>query len=76
MKHFLNRHKTKLTGLLLVVAGALQANSVALQSLLSAKGYAWFTVAVGLFVAVLGFINQRPEPSPDTHDDGTSGESQ
>lgn len=53
----LNRHKTKITGFFLVVAGALQANSATLQSVLSPKDYALFTVIVGCIVAALGFLN-------------------
>jgi len=55
---FLNAHKTKITGALLVVAGALQANASTIQGMVSPKGYAWFTVGVGCLVALLGFLNQ------------------
>lgn len=54
---FLNRHKTKLTGFALVIAGSLQANTTVLQSAMSPAQFAWFTVIVGCIVAGLGFIN-------------------
>ena len=56
---FINRHKTKLSGLSLVVVGALQTNATALQALLTPRQFAWFTVGAGLFVGVLGFLNSR-----------------
>ena len=56
---FLNTHKTKITGALLVLAGALQANSTTVQSLMPPRAYAYFTLCIGCLVAVLGFINQR-----------------
>jgi len=55
----LYNNKTKLTGLLLVVIGALQTNATALQSLLTADQFAWFTVGAGVLVAVLGFMNSH-----------------
>lgn len=54
---FLNSHKTKITGFLLVIAGALQANTTVLQGVLTPTQFAWFTVGVGCVVAGLGFIN-------------------
>lgn len=57
---FADRHKTKITGLFLVLIGSLQANSSVLQTLLTPKQFAWFTVAAGLFVALLGFLNNPP----------------
>lgn len=53
----LSEHKTKITGALLVLIGALQANSATLQALVTPKSFAWFTVAAGAVVAVLGFFN-------------------
>jgi hypothetical protein len=54
-------HKTKITGLLMVVIGSLQANSAVLEQLLSPKQFAWFTVGAGVVVAGLGFLNsQKP----------------
>lgn len=59
---FLNRNKTKITGALLVVIGSLQANAEFMQSLLTPKQYAMFTIAAGMFVALLGFLN-NPKPT-------------
>ena len=55
----LNRHKTKITGGVLVVLGAVQANATALQAALSPQAYAWTMVGAGCFVALLGFLNGR-----------------
>lgn len=60
---FLNDHPTKITGFLLVVAGSLQANTAALQSVMTPKSYAWFTVIVGCIVAALGFVNGSRKPN-------------
>lgn len=63
---FLNHHKTKLTGFMLVIAGALQANTTVLQAVMTPGQFAWFTVIVGCVVAGLGFINgQRPAQQDD-----------
>ena len=59
MFQFLNAHKTKIVGGLIVISGALQANSTAVQSLLSPREYAWFTVGIGVVVAILGFLNSQ-----------------
>jgi hypothetical protein len=60
---FLNSHKTKITGFLLVIAGALQANTTVLQAVMTPAQFAWFTVIVGCIVAGLGFINgNKPQP--------------
>lgn len=60
---FINSHKTKITGFLLVIAGALQANTTVLQSVMTPAQFAWFTVVVGCVVAGLGFINgNKPQP--------------
>lgn len=56
---FLNRHKTKLTGLVLVVLGSIQANITALQALLTPREFAWSTVMIGAIVAAIGFLNGR-----------------
>ena len=53
---------TKLTGFLLVVAGALQGNTTVLQTVMTPQGYAWFTVIVGCLVAGLGFLNGTRKP--------------
>lgn len=59
MLAFLNAHKTKLVGGLLVLAGALQANAGSIQQLVSPRGFAWFTVGIGALVAFLGFLNSQ-----------------
>lgn len=58
---FTNRHKTKITGALLVIIGSLQANATFMQELLSPRAYAMFTIAAGMFVALLGFLNAPKE---------------
>lgn len=59
MKEFidwLNSHKTKLTGAILVTLSYIQTNP-ALKDLMSAKAYAWTIFFVGMFVIFLGFLN-------------------
>jgi len=58
MLKLVNQHKTKLLGALLVILGALQANSSTIQGLVPPKAYAWGTVVIGCLVALLGFLNQ------------------
>lgn len=64
MWKFINSHKTKMTGAALVALGAIQANAGTVQTLVPPRAYAWLTVALGVLVAVLGFINgsQKDEP--------------
>lgn len=58
---FLYNSKTRITGLLMVVIGSLQANSSVLESVMTPKQFAWFTVGAGCLVAGLGFLNsQKP----------------
>lgn len=59
---FADRHKTKITGLALVLVGSLQASSAAFQTLLTPTQYAMFTIAMGLLVALLGFLNNPEKP--------------
>lgn len=54
---FINAHKTKIVGGLIVAIGALQTNQATVQAMMSPKHFAWFTVVAGVVVAVLGFIN-------------------
>ena len=56
---FLNRHKTKITGLLIAVLGQVQASAVHLGTILSAKEFAQLMFWCGLLVTVLGFLNSR-----------------
>ena len=58
---FLNRNKTKITGMMLVAIGSVQANSALLQSVLTPKQFAWVMVGGGVLVATLGFLN-NPKP--------------
>ncbi len=60
---WLNQHKTKITGAVLVAIGAVQANATMLQPLMSPRAYALSMVVAGVVVAVLGFMNSRP-PQP------------
>lgn len=50
-------HPTRITGMLLVIVGSLQANSAVFQELLSPTQYGMFTIATGVIVAGLGFLN-------------------
>jgi hypothetical protein len=62
----LKTHPTRITGFLMVAIGALQANSNVLQTLLTDKQFAWFTVVAGAVVAGLGFLNARgPTEAPE-----------
>ena len=63
---WLYSHKTKITGGLLVVAGAVQASATTIQPVVSPKAYAMFTVGVGALVALLGFLNSK------SNDDGSN----
>lgn len=54
---YLDRNKTKLTGLLTSMLGVVQVNAVALQVSMSPVAYAWTMVGVGCFVTFLGFLN-------------------
>lgn len=56
---WLNQHKTKITGAVLVAIGAVQANATMLQPLMSPHSYALAMVLAGVVVAVLGFLNSR-----------------
>lgn len=63
--HWINSHKTKITGFVIVVLGAVQANAAHLGTVLTPKQYAIAMVCVGVLVSALGFINtalaSRPE---------------
>ncbi len=56
---FLKRHPTKITGLALALVGSLQAQANTIQSFMTPKHFAVFTVCAGVVVAVLGFINSN-----------------
>ncbi len=56
---FLYNNKTKLSGFLLAIVGALQAQSVVLQDWLSPSAFAAFTTFMGVLVSILGFINGK-----------------
>lgn len=57
MLSFINAHKTKIVGFIIVLLGAVQANAAQLSVLLSPKQYALTMVVLGCFVAAFGFIN-------------------
>ncbi len=52
-------HPTRLTGLALVIFGALQAAAPQFQVLLSPQEFATFNIVVGVLVAALGFLNAK-----------------
>ncbi len=54
---FLKKHPQKITGFILSIVGALQAQAATVQGFLSPRHFALFTVAIGILVSVLGFIN-------------------
>lgn len=58
--NYVNANKTKITGALLVLFGVLQTQSETIRGLLDERAFAWFTIAVGCIVAVLGFLNSAP----------------
>ncbi len=57
----LDAHKTKITGFLLVVLGAVQAASVHLQAIFSPFVFAAIMAVVGVLVAIIGFLNSTWE---------------
>lgn len=66
MKEFLNwlnGHKTKLTGAVLVTLSYIQTNP-ALKDLMTEKTYAWTMFFVGMFVIFLGFLNGNSGANP------------
>lgn len=56
---FLYNNKTKITGFLLAIVGALQSQTAVLQSWMTEGMFATFTTVMGTLVAVLGFINGK-----------------
>lgn len=63
-------------GLLLVALGEMQSMT---DWLVSSLGPVWsghVLALAGIAIKVARFIQTRPVTSPDTHDDGTAGESQ
>ena len=54
---FLKKHPQKITGFLLALIGGIQAQAATVQGFLSPKHFALFTVCVGVFVSILGFVN-------------------
>lgn len=57
-------HPTRITGLALVIFGALQAAAPQFQVLLTAQQFAIFNIAVGVLVAALGFLNAKRADAP------------
>lgn len=62
--NYLSANKTKLTGALLVAFGVLQTQSEQIRALLTPNVFAWFTIVVGVVVAVLGFLNSGGSITP------------
>ena len=56
-RKFARRNKTRLTGYIIVVIGALQTAGPALQTLLTSRQMAIFTIVGGLAVAIIGHYN-------------------
>lgn len=52
-------HKTKITGALQIAAGAVLGYSSQLQSLMSPRAFAIWTITLGVWTAVLGFLNSH-----------------
>ena len=67
----LQTHPTRITGLLLVIVGSLQANSEVFRSLLSPTQYGLFTIGTGVVVAALGFLNAGRAKNGVAGDDQT-----
>lgn len=65
--NYVNANKTKITGALLVLFGVLQTQSETIRGLLDERAFAWFTIAVGCIVAVLGFLNSGGTVAPPAH---------
>lgn len=57
--NFLNRHKTKLTGLLIAVLGQVQASAASLGTMLEPHQFAQVMFWCGILVTALGFLNSR-----------------
>ena len=56
---FLVRHKTKSLGLLMVLAGAFQANIIYIQAMIEPKIYGFICMGLGVTVSILGFLNTQ-----------------
>ena len=56
---FLKRHPTKITGGALALVGAIQAQATTIQTFMTPKHFAVFTVGAGVLVSILGFINSN-----------------
>lgn len=52
-------HPTRITGLLLVIFGALQVAAPQFQVLLTPEDFALFNIVTGVVVAALGFLNAK-----------------
>jgi hypothetical protein len=62
--NYVSANKTKILGALLVAFGVLQAQSEQIRSLLTPERFAWFTIILGVGVAVLGFLNSGGSVTP------------
>lgn len=70
--NYVSANKTKITGALLVAFGVLQTQSETIRALLDEASFAWFTIAVGMAVAVLGFLNSGGSITPPGESRGPS----
>jgi hypothetical protein len=62
---YLKTHPTRITGVLLVVLGSLQAYSEQIRALITPEAYAVATIVVGVIVAALGYWNAQQPPAPE-----------
>jgi hypothetical protein len=61
---WLDNHKTKLSGILLLTVSSLQANSVVVEQLLTPKQFALFTLVAGIVVTIIGSTNTARQKKP------------
>lgn len=60
------RHKTRMSGFLLTLLGAIQVALPQLQEFMTKRSFAFWTVGVGIWVTVLGVMNSRAQPKVET----------
>jgi hypothetical protein len=60
------RHKTRVSGFLLTLLGAIQVALPQLQEFMTKRSFAFWTVGVGIWVTVLGVMNSRAQPKVET----------
>lgn len=59
MLKVVNRWKTRLTGVLIIIGGSVQVYSEQLKVFMTAEDFAKLTVGAGVLVLVLGFLNTK-----------------